>query len=143
LRSRSLFKLIFEVDQNDFPDPAVRNFVFAGAKNFHRPLEAMIAKHFGFDENYVIAYMITFNSATKTESEIPVIHRTRMTIFHDESALFQSVNQKIREQHFHVYAPFEYGGDEKQKKKKFREFKEAILAMIAELANPQQKLGLN
>jgi hypothetical protein len=67
----------------------------------------------------------------------------KTTIFHDESALFKSVDQKIREQHFQIYAPFEYGGDEKQKKKKTREFHEVILKMISELANPQQKLGLD
>jgi uncharacterized protein len=143
LRERRLFKCILDVDQNDFPDPTVRNFVFAGTKDFHRPLELKIAKHFGFDENCVIAYTISFNSATKTESEIPVIRRMKTTIFHDESALFKSVDQKIREQHFQIYAPFEYGGDEKQKKKKTREFHEVIVKMISELANPQQKLGLD
>jgi len=56
--------------------------------------------------------------------------------------LFKSVDQKIREQHFHVYAPVEYKGDEKQKKRKFREFKEAILSMIHTLANPQHVLPL-
>jgi uncharacterized protein len=143
LRERRLFKCILDVDQNDFPDPAVRSFVFAGSKDFHKPLETMVAKQFGFDENHVIVYPIAFSSATKTESEIPVIHKTKTTVFHDESALFKSVDQKIREQHFHIYAPVEYGGDERQKSKKFREFKEAILKMIQDLANPQQKLNLN
>lgn len=143
LKDRRLFKCILDVDKNDFPDPTVRSFVFAGTKDFYKPLELMIAKHFGFEDNYVIAYTVTFNSATKTESEIPVVHRMKTTVFHDESALFNSVDQKIREQHFHIYAPFEYGGDDKQKAKRFREFKEVILKMIADLAAPQLKLGIN
>ena len=142
LQARRLFKCIFDVDQNDFPDPSTRSFVFTGSKDFYQPLEAQIAKHFGFDPNHVIAYGITFNSATKTESQVPVLQRTKTTLFDDESALFKSVDQKIREQHFHVYAPVEYKGDEKQKKKKFREFQEVILAMIHNLANPQHKLPL-
>lgn len=143
LRERRLFKCIFEADQNDFHDPWVRDFVFAGANDFHRSLESMIAKHFGFDANYVIAYTVTFASATKTESEIPVLHRTKTTVFHDESALFKSVDQKIREQHFHIYAPVEYRGDERKKSRQFREFKMVILQMIQKLANPQQELHLD
>jgi HD superfamily phosphohydrolase len=142
LRERRLFKCIFDVDQNDFPDPSTRNFVFAGSKDFYKPLEEQVAKQFGFDPNHVIAYGVTFNSATKTESQIPVLHKTKTTLFDDESALFKSVDQQIREQHFHIYAPVEYKGDEKQKKKKYREYKEAILKMIQTLANPQQELPL-
>ena len=142
LMARKLLKCIFDVDQNDFPDPSTRNFVFAGSKDFYKPLEAQIAKQFGFNPNHVIAHGITFNSATKTESQIPVLQRTKTTLFDDESALFKSADQKIREQHFHVYAPAEYKGDDKQKKKQFREFKEAILSMIQNLADPQQPLPL-
>ena len=142
LKERRLFKCILDVDQNDFPDPSTRSFVFAGSKDFYKPLEDQIAKQFGFDPNHVIAYGITFNSATKTESQIPVLRKTKTTLFDDESALFKSVDQKIREQHFHVYAPVEYKGDEKQKTKKFREFKETILSMINTLADPQHELPL-
>jgi len=142
LRERRLFKCIFEVDQNDFPDPSTRNFVFAGSKDFYKPLEEQVAKQFGFDPNHVIAYGVTFNSAIKTESQVPVLHKTKTTLFDDESALFKSVDQQIREQHFHIYAPVEYKGDEKQKKKKYREYKEAILNMIQTLANPKQELPL-
>jgi HD superfamily phosphohydrolase len=142
LRERRLFKCIFDVDQNDFPDPSTRNFVFAGSKDFYKPLEEEVARQFKFDPHHVIAYGVTFDSATKTESQIPVLHKTKPTLFDDESALFKSADQKIREQHFHIYAPVEYKGDEKQKKKKYREFKEAILGIIQALANPQHPLPL-
>jgi len=143
IRERRLYKCIFDVDQNDFPDPNTRNFVFAGSREFYKPLEDQIAKTFGFKPQHVIAYGITFNSATKTESQVPVLHKSKTTMFDDESALFRSVDQKIREQHFHIYAPVEYRGDEKQKRKKYREFKEAILKMIDVLANPQHSLPLS
>jgi hypothetical protein len=53
------------------------------------------------------------------------------------------VDQKIREQHFHIYAPVEYNDDERQKRKKFRDFRDGILRMINSLANPQQPLKFN
>jgi HD associated region len=142
LHNRRLFKCIFDVDQNDFPDADVRNFVFGDSKGFHKLLEDLISKQFGFDKNHVIAYRISFNSATKTESEIPVIHPShKKTIFNDESALFRSVNQQIREERFQVYAPAKYR-DEKDKSKHLRDFKTGILGLITELADPQKKLAL-
>ena len=141
LHSRELFKCIFDADQNDFPDPTVRDFVFGDSKDFYKPLEQSIADRFGFDKNHVIGYKISFDSATQTESEIPVLHRMKTTVFHDESALFKSVDQKIREQIFHIYAPITYQ-DEKDKKKRLREFKNEILDMIGKLANPQIDLPL-
>jgi hypothetical protein len=44
-----------DVDQNDFPDPNVRNFVFGDSKAFYKPLENAIADHFKWDKNHVIA----------------------------------------------------------------------------------------
>jgi HD superfamily phosphohydrolase len=141
LRERRLFKCILDVNTNDFPEPTTRNFVFAGSKEFYEPLEKRVANEFNFDPHHVIACGVTFPSATKTESQVPVLHKqTKPTMFNDESALFKSADQKIREQHFHIYAPVEIIGDEKQKKKKFREFREGILKIIGDLANPQQPL---
>jgi hypothetical protein len=141
LQNRRLFKCIFDADSNDFPDPQIRSFVFSDSKDFHNPLEKAIADLFEFDKNHVIAYMIRFDSAARTESEIPVIHPTKTTptLFHDESTLFKSVDQKIREQRFQIYAPAIYR-DDKDKKKKTREYKAEILKIIAELANPQKSL---
>ncbi|HUY14338.1 MAG TPA: HD domain-containing protein [Terriglobia bacterium] len=134
LHNRHLFKCIFDVDQNDFLDPNVRSFVFGDSKEFYKPLEKAVADQFGIDKNHVIAYMISFDSATRTESEIPVVHEAKEpTLFHDESTLFKSVDQKIREQRFHIYAPVTYQ-DEKAKKKRIREFKHAILGLIDRLA---------
>jgi hypothetical protein len=140
LQDRQLFKCIFDADPNDFPDPLIRKSVFGDSKNFYKPLEKAIAESFGFDKNHVIAYTISFDSATRTESEIPVIHRTKTTLFHDESTLFKSVDQKIREQRFQIYAPAKYQ-DDKDKKKKIREFETEILKLITQLTNPQKTLG--
>ena len=141
LHNRQLFKCIFDVDQNDFPDPNVRNFVFGDAKDFYKPLEKTVAEMLKLDSNEVIAYTIKFDSATRTESEIPVIHRMKTTVFHDESTLFKSVDQKIREQRFHIYAPIIFQ-DDKDKKKRLREYKNGILELIGKMADPQTNLAL-
>jgi uncharacterized protein len=141
LYNRQLFKCIFDVDQNDFPDPNVRNFVFGDAKVFYKPLEKTVAEMLKLDSNEVIAYTIKFDSATRTESEIPVIHRMKTTLFHDESTLFKSVDQKIREQRFQIYAPISFQ-DDKDKKKRLREYKNGILELIGKMADPQRTLAL-
>jgi len=142
LNNRQLFKCIFDVDKNDFPDPNVRNFVFGDSKDFYRPLEKTIAEEFKLDSNEVIAYTIKFDSAARTESEIPVIHGMKTpTMFRDESTLFASVDQKIREQRFQIYAPVSFLG-ETDKKKRLREFKNGILESITKMANPQKELAL-
>jgi len=141
LYNRQLFKCIFDVDQNDFPDPTVRNFVFGDSKDFYKPLEKAVADILKLDSNEVIAYTIKFDSATRTESEIPVIHRMKTTLFHDESTLFKSVDQKIREQRFHIYAPVSFQ-DDKDKKKRLREYKNGILELIGKMADPQTRLAL-
>jgi len=141
LQERRLFKCILDVNINDFPEPSTRNFVFAGSKEFYKPLEQRVAKEFGFNPHYVIAYGVNFPPATKTESQVPVLHKqTKPTLFNDESALFKSADQKIREQHFHVYAPVDSVGDDRQKRKKFRDYREGILKIIEELADPQHPL---
>jgi uncharacterized protein len=141
LRDRRLFKCILDVSINDFPEPSSREFVFAGSKDFYQPLEQRIAKEFGFSPHHVIAYGVNFEPATRTESQVPVLHsQTKPTLFNDESALFKSADQKIREQHFHIYAPVETTSDEKQKRKKLREYREGILNIIRDLANPQKPL---
>jgi hypothetical protein len=115
--------------------------VFAGSKEFYRPLELRVATKFGLNPHHVIAYRVDFESATKTESQVPVLHKhKRPTLFNDESALFKSADQKIREQHFHIYAPVEALGDEKQKRKRMREYQDGILEIIRDLANPQHPL---
>lgn len=141
LRERRLFKCILDVNTNDFAEPSTRNFVFAGSRDFYKPLEQRVANEFGFNPHHVIAFGVNFPPATETESQVPVLHKqTKPTLFNDESALFKSADQKIREQHFHIYAPVEMIGDEKQKRKKSREYREGILKIIEELANPQHPL---
>ena len=138
LWERRLFKCILDVNENDFPEPSTRAFVFAGSKEFYKPLEERVAKKFGFNRHHVIAYRVDFEPATKTESQVPVLHKhTKPTLFNDESALFKSADQKIREQHFHLYAPVETNDDEKQKRRKMREYRDGIVEIIQDLANPQ------
>lgn len=134
LMERRLLKSILDVDSKDFVNPAARMMVFAPSKDFHRPLEKMIADKFKFDANLVICQLIEFKSAVKTESEILVVQPTKATFFNEESTLFGAVNQAIHEQRFQIYAPARYS-DERDKKKQLREFKNEIIAMIEHLAN--------
>lgn len=138
LMERRLFKCIFDVDHKDFEDPAARLMVFAQPRDFHRPLEKMIAEKFELDPNLVICKLVEFKSAVKTESEILVIQPTKATFFNEESTLFGAVDQAIHEQRFQIYAPAQYS-DERDKKKQLREYKNEIIAMIAQLANPKMK----
>lgn len=140
LQQRRLFKIIFEADPNDFPNPNTRNFVFGNSTGFFPTLEREVAARFEIPEEHVIAYMISFDAATKTESEIPVLESLKTTPFHETSTLFNSVDEKIREQTLHVYAPFECR-DEKEKNRRLREFKEGIIEIIERLADPQLSLG--
>jgi HD superfamily phosphohydrolase len=68
LRDRRLLKCIFDVDHNDLTDPSSKMMVFTGSDDFHRPLEKLIAEHWGYDKNLVICSPVTFKSAAKTES---------------------------------------------------------------------------
>ncbi|MGH9426520.1 MAG: hypothetical protein ACRD2L_09485, partial [Terriglobia bacterium] len=113
------------------------------SKDFFRLLEQTIAKQFGMDPNLVIAYRIGFDSATRTESNVSVIHKAKKpTIFREESALFRSVDEKIREERFLIFAAVSYPDDEKLKRKQMRDYREGILKSIAEMANPQAQLPL-
>lgn len=49
LNDRRLFKCILDANENDFPEPSTRAFVFAGSKEFYKPLEEQVAKKFGFN----------------------------------------------------------------------------------------------
>lgn len=143
LQRRRLFKCIFDGDQNDFPDPNVRNFVFESSNEFFGAVEKAVAERFDFDVNLVIAYRVKFDSATRTESNVSVIHKTKKpTLFREESTLFKSVDQKIRESRFLVFAPVEYPDDEKRKNKQEREYRLGVTELISELANPQVRLPI-
>src|SRR5580692_3850679 len=118
-----------------------KELCFWRREGFLQAVGETVAEMLKLDSNEVIAYTIKFDSATRTENEIPVIHRMKTTVFHDESTLFKSVDQKIREQRFHIYAPIIFQ-DDKDKKKRLREYKNGILELIGKMADPQTNLAL-
>jgi uncharacterized protein len=138
LTDRRLLKCILDIDEKDLPEPAVRMQVFAESDEsdrFHRALEAMIADHFKMheDKDLVICKLIG-PSGVKTESEVLVVEPgQKESRFYEESVLFGTLKEALLKQKFQVYAPVVYK-DEKDKKKRGREFREEILAMISKLA---------
>lgn len=143
LQSRKLLKRIFTGLPADFDMPEIRAQVFEGRKDFLGAIESKIASVYQFDPCYVVAKLIRVKSvraqATTTEGQVIVLHPDGPRPFEEESTLFRSINAAIQEQFFEIYAPVEYT-DQKDKKKKRREFHREIIEMIRELANPQGKL---
>jgi len=139
LQDRKLLKVIFRATERDFADAEVRRALFTDFDEFYGPLEERIAKTYNFDKNLVIADKLSFKSATRTESDIVVLHPAGPRLFRDSSALFSSVNQQIQEQYFHIYAPVTYK-DDREKWKREREFFTDILKMIEEMLTPGKEL---
>ena len=140
LADRNLLKRIFSVKQNRFEDPALRLSIFNNFDEFRRPLEYMVAETFGYEKELVITNLVNFKPATRTESEIMVLGPSPAR-FREESVLFSSVDEAIKEQRIEVYAPAVYD-DRDNRKKRERDFHEQIFQMIIKLANPQTALPL-
>ena len=135
LLDRKLLKCICRLRGEDFADAEVRRQVFAGSTEFKSALEKRIAIVYGFDEDFVIAKLVTFNPGTRTESDVVVLGPSGKTIFRDESLLFRSVDQSLKEESFEVYAPVEYG-DEHKKQRREQGYKSDIAKMVGDLLNP-------
>jgi len=135
LAERRLLKRIFSGRPTDFKDPEIRKRVFEASDTFLKALEEQVANKYSFDKNLVIAQPVSLKSvrAQTSEGEIIVLHPDGARPFHEESALFRSIDEAIREQYLEVYAPVEYA-DEKQKKRKRREFHSEIILLIEGLA---------
>lgn len=145
LSNRRLFKLVYDGKPPDFT-PATRRIIFEADKALFAKIEAKIASVYGWDPNLVCARKLTHKSvrtqATTNEGQITVIKPGAKSVFDEESALFKSINDAIREEFVQVYAPVTYK-DEKEKKKLQEEYHRDITAMIEQLANPQKPLPLN
>lgn len=138
LNDRRLFRKVFSASENDFPDPEIRLAVLADNKALLKQLEAQVATYLKEDPNFVIANIVRFKPATRTESDIMVLHPSGPRIFRDVSALFRSVNQSIQEQYIEVYAPCEYK-DDKDRNRKKSQFHGEILAMLNEVVKNELK----
>jgi hypothetical protein len=142
MADRELLKCIFSMKEKEFENvaPEIRHSVFTKPADLCKALEKMVEEKYKFETNFVIAKIVKIKPATQTESEIMVLRPSQPTPFHEESTLFSSVDEAIREQRIEVYAPAHY--DERDKKKQHRDFHNEILDMILQLANPQASLPL-
>lgn len=145
LSYRRLFKRVYHGRPQDFT-PATRRILFEADKALLTKIEAKIASTYGWDHNLVLAKKITHKSvrtqATSSEGQITVIKPGEKSVFDEESALFKSINDAIREEFFEVYAPVTYK-DEKEKKKLHTDYRQDVTAMIEQIANPQKTLPLS
>jgi HD superfamily phosphohydrolase len=143
LAERRLFKRIFSAGPADFKDPQIRGAAFEGKREFLELLEQNIASKYGFEVKMVVAKLVKEKSVrkhtTSTEGQVIVLHPNGPRMFHEESALFRSINDAISEQVLEVYAPVIYQ-DDKDKRKKRREYFTEIVSIVEEIANPQSRL---
>ena len=140
LADRNLLKRIFSVKENRFENPALRLSIFDNFDKFRGPLEDLVSATFGYEKELVIANLVNFKPATRTESEIMVLG-PKPVGFREESVLFSSVDEAIKEQRIEIYAPAIYD-DRDNRRKRERDFHEQIFEMIIKLANPQTALPL-
>jgi uncharacterized protein len=140
LAGRRLLKRIFTARPQDFGDPAIRKFVFEAENEFLQKVEQAVGVQYQFDPKLVIANKFKLKSvrsqAATSEGEIIVLHPRGRRSFHEESTLFRSINEAIEEQYVEIYAPFAYA-DEREKRKRLREFESEILVLIEKLASSQ------
>lgn len=143
LSERKLLKRIFSCRPSDFEDPVVRSRVFQGGKELRDALESLVASHYGLDPHFVAATHVKVKSvraqAATTEGQVTILTPHGPRNFDQESSLFRSIDEAIQEQFLEVYAAVEYR-DEKEKRRRRKEFYQEITEMIKELANPQSKL---
>ena len=117
LTDRTLLKCIFSAKEREFENvaPEIRHMLFTKPEGICAGLEKMVSETYKFEREFVIAKIVKFKPATQTESEIMVLRPSRPTPFHEESTLFSSVNEAIKEQRIEVYAPATYDHREKRK----------------------------
>jgi len=134
---RNLLKRIFSGQPADFREAEVRKQIFEGERGFFNALQREVAKQYGWDENLVITQLVRLRSvraqAVTTEGQIIVLRPDGPKLFHEESTLFKSIDAAAEEQYLEVYAPVRYA-DDREKRKKRRQFHIEIVGMAAELA---------
>jgi len=143
LAERRLLKCIFSARPQDFGDPKSRKFIFEGERGFLESVENAVADRYSFEPSLVIVNCFKLKSvrsqAATSEGEIIVLHPRGRRSFDQESTLFRSINEAIEDQYIEVYAPIQYL-DDRDKKRRQREFESDILEIIETLAGPQQSL---
>jgi len=145
LHQRRLFKRIFsekvkdlEIVDERFKDKII-NITSKENTNVRRKLEKQIASLniLKCKEEYVITNSFTIKSVKEmsrnSEGEIIIIDRSgNKRSFEEESTVFSSIDESMKDMNFEVYAPLEYI-DQKDKTEKLKELKSGISKKLKEL----------
>ena len=138
LIERRLLKRIFFTGLAIFEDPKVRKQVSESGTDFLQKLEEEVSQRYGFDRNLVIAKYIRVRPVgipgPPSEGQITVLHPQGPRLIQDESILFKLINERLE-----IYAPVAYA-DDRDKKRRRREFFSEIAEVIRSLASPQSNL---
>lgn len=118
LTERQLFKRVFRGKQADFSDRARDKLNKLGQADYldkRCEIERIIAEELGslfgaeVDANYVILHVFNIKSVREMsrndDSEILISKRPEPVPFEQESILFKSINEGMREEFVEVYAP--------------------------------------
>ncbi len=146
LAERRLLKRIVSYRPAGFKNypPEVLKRVFEADEQFRAALEREVAARFSFDKNLVIVELVRLKSVaqvTGTEGQIIVLSPDGPRPFHEESALFRSIDAATSEERYlEVYAPVQYK-DDRDKRSKRTEFHAQIAEMAAKLAGSDSGAG--
>jgi HD superfamily phosphohydrolase len=149
LRERKLFKRVFQMSLSHFP-PSLRIVLpDPGERRAKRSaIETRIAEFLTSECGVEIPAHLTIFHYYKIESvrtqsknserSILITRDGAPQLFEDESTLFKSIDDKLKDEMIEVYAPVCYG-DETQKKALLRKCDERILAIIEKEMTEQQQ----
>lgn len=144
LSNRKLYKTIFKFkikDLNNYCKPQIvdllSNITKKGNKKRKREIEQDISKMIVVDPNLTIANSYTIKNVREmsrddSEGSIIVSKDSTRSAFEEESTVFHSINTKLNDKYFEVYAPLEFK-DEREKSKKLKTYSNEILKYFSEM----------
>ena len=129
LHERRLFKMVFHANLRDMDNirspfrDRLSEISSPEETKLRHELERQISRlpELGCPSEYVIVNCLTIKSAKSmflsSEGELQVEGRwARSRRFEEESAMFRSINESIKDQFLEVYARFDYRGRDKEKR---------------------------
>lgn len=142
LFERNLFKTIYSKDLKQIPSINVKKDLLLDINdpdnyNVRRKIEDMIANKINVEPEYVIINSIKVQSVREmtrdSEGFVQVKKRDGMiSNFVQESAVFRSIDESLKETTFEVYAPMSYS-DRQDKNKKKKQFELTIEEILKEI----------
>ena len=137
LYKRNLFKRIFS---EKFKDLEIKdkdkliNITSKENENLRKELEQKIAGLVHCEKEYVIVNSFTIKSVREmsrdSEGKIMIVlEKENKKAFEEESTVFSSINESMKDMYFEIYVPLEYA-DQQEKYKRKRALEEEIIAML-------------